>query len=65
MNQIIISLNFDNSSTFDMKDLVIDKTQQFIHCAPFETLALLSLSLEQKEHINVTLNSQVVFTRKS
>ena len=60
---IKLPLNFDINSTFDMKDLVINKTQHLIPDAPFETLASLSLSLTQKKHINVTLNEQVVFTR--
>jgi hypothetical protein len=60
---IKLTLNFDINSTFKMNDLVIYKTQQFIPDALFETLALLSLSLAQKEHINATLNAQIVFTR--
>jgi len=28
----------------------------------FETRSLLSLSLAQKKHINVTLNTQIIFT---
>jgi hypothetical protein len=45
-NYIIkLPLNFDISSTFDMKDLVIYKTQQPIPDAPFETLVSLSISL--------------------
>jgi hypothetical protein len=48
-NYIIkLQLNFDISYTFDMKDLVIYKTQQSIPNAFFETLASLSLSLAQK-----------------
>jgi len=63
-NYIIkLPLNFDISYTFDMKDLVIYKTQQSIPNVYFETLALLSLSLAQNEHINATLNAHVVFTR--
>jgi hypothetical protein len=63
-NYIIkLPLNFDISYTFDMKDLVIYKTQQYIPNIYFETLALLSLSLAQNEHINATLNAHVVFTR--
>jgi len=58
-----LPLNFDISFTFDMKDLVIYKTQQPIPDIHFETLAPLSLSLAQNKHINVTLNVQVVFTR--
>jgi hypothetical protein len=46
-----------------MKDLVIYKTQQPITGDPFETSSSLSLSLAQKEHINVTLDAQVVFFR--
>jgi hypothetical protein len=60
---IKLTLNFDINSTFKMNDLVIYKTQQSIPDALFETLALLSLSLAQKEHINATLNAQIVFTR--
>jgi len=44
-NVIKLSLNFDINSTFDMKDLVIYKTQHPILDARFETLASLSLSL--------------------
>jgi hypothetical protein len=45
-NYIIkLPLNFDISSTCDMKNLVIYKTQEPISDAPFETLASLSLSL--------------------
>lgn len=36
---IKLSINFDVSSIFYMKDLVIYKTQQFILDDPFETLA--------------------------
>ena len=57
-----MKLNFDISSTFYIKNLDIYKTQQSISNDPFETLALLSLSLAQNEHINVTLDGQVVFT---
>jgi hypothetical protein len=46
-----------------MKDLVIYKTQQPITGDLFETSSSLSLSLAQKEHINVTLDPQVVFFR--
>jgi hypothetical protein len=38
-------LNFDISSTFDMKDFAIYKTQQSLHNDPFETSYSLSLSL--------------------
>jgi len=63
-NYIIkLPLNFDISYTFDMKDLVIYKTQQSIPNVSFETLTLLSLSLAQNEHINATLNAHVVFIR--
>ncbi|KAL9407207.1 hypothetical protein Peur_004179 [Populus x canadensis] len=63
-NYIIkLPLNFDISYNFDMKDLVIYKTQKSIPNAFFETLTSLSLSLAQKEHINATLNAHVVFTR--
>jgi hypothetical protein len=64
-NYIInLSLNFDDiSSTFDMKDLVIYKTQQLIPGDLFETPTSLSLSLEKKQYLNATLNAQVVFTR--
>jgi hypothetical protein len=45
-NYIIkLSLNFDISSTFNTKDLVIYKTQHSIPDVPFKTLAPLSLSL--------------------
>jgi hypothetical protein len=57
-----VRLNFDISSTFYIKNLDIYKTQQSISNDPFKTLALLSLSLAQNEHINVTLDGQVVFT---
>ena len=59
---IKLSLNFDISSTFNMKDLSIYKIQP-IPDAPFDTPTSLSISLAQKEHINATLNAQVVFTR--
>jgi len=64
-NYIInLSLNFDDiSSTFDMKDLVIYKTQQLIPGDLFETPTSLSLSLAKKQYLNATLNAQVVFTR--
>jgi len=55
-------LNFDISSTFNMKDLIIHKIQPIID-ASFVTPTSLSISLAQKEHINATLNAQVVFTR--
>jgi hypothetical protein len=63
-NYIInLSLNFDDiSSTFDMKDLVIHKTQQLIPGDLFETPTSLSLSLAKKTYLNATLNAQVVFT---
>jgi hypothetical protein len=61
---IKLLLNFDISSTFDMKNFVLYKTQQPIPYALFETIASLSLSLGQKEHINATLNAQVVFTKE-
>lgn len=62
-NYIIkLSLNFDISSTFNMKDLSIYKIQP-IPYASFDTPTSLSISLAQKEHINATLNAQVVFTR--
>jgi len=50
-NYIInLSLNFDDiSSTFDMKDLVIHKTQQLIPGDLFETPTSLSLSLAKKK----------------
>ena len=60
---IKLSLKFDISFTFNIKELIIYKTQQPIPDDHFETLALLSLSLAQKEYINTTLNAQVVFTR--
>jgi len=44
---IKLLLNFDISSTFDMKDLIIYKTPKPILDDHFETLALLSLSLAQ------------------
>jgi len=60
---IKLPLNFDISSTFDMKDLVIYKTQQPIPNTLFDTPTSLPISLAQNEHINATLNAQVVFTR--
>jgi hypothetical protein len=45
-----------------MKDLSIYKIQH-ISDASFDTPISLSISLAQKEHINATLNAQVVFTR--
>ena len=42
---IKLLLNFDINSTFDIKDLFIYKTQQFILDTHFETLAQLFLSL--------------------
>jgi len=45
-----------------MKDLSFYKIQP-THDAPFDTPTSLSISLAQKEHINATLNAQVVFTR--
>jgi hypothetical protein len=59
---IKLPLNFDINSTFNMKDLSIYKIQH-IPDASFDTPISLSKSLEQKEHINATLNAQVVFTR--
>jgi hypothetical protein len=59
---IKLPLNFDISSTFNMKDLSIYKIQP-IHDASFDTPTSSSISLAQKEHINATLNAQVVFTR--
>jgi hypothetical protein len=59
---IKLPLNFDISSTFNMKDLSIYKIQPTPD-APFDTPTSLSISLAQKEHINDTLNAQVVFTR--
>jgi hypothetical protein len=59
---IKLSLNFDISATFNMKDLSIYKIQP-IHDASFDTPTSPSISLAQKEHINATLNAQVVFTR--
>jgi len=59
---IKLSLNFDISSTFNMKGLIIYKIQPILD-APFDTLTSLSISLAQNEHINATLNAQVVFTR--
>jgi hypothetical protein len=46
-----------------MKSLVIYKTQQSIPDDSYEIFAPLSLFLAQKEHINVTLDAQVVFTK--
>jgi hypothetical protein len=45
-----------------MKNLIIYKVQPILD-APFDTPTLLSISLAQKEHINATLNAQVVFIR--
>jgi len=59
---IKLPLNFDISSTFNIKDLSIYKIQP-IPNAPFDIPTSLSISLAQKEHINATLNAQVVFTR--
>jgi len=59
---IKLPLNFDISSTFNMKNLSIYKIQ-LIPDASFDTPSSLSISLAQKEHINATLNAQVVFTR--
>jgi hypothetical protein len=59
---IKLPLNFDISSTFNIKDLGIYKTQP-IRDASFDTPTSLSISLAQKEYINATLNAQVVFTR--
>jgi hypothetical protein len=36
--------------------------RQHIPDNSFETRSLLSLSLAQKKHINVTLNTQIIFT---
>jgi hypothetical protein len=58
-----LPLNFDINFTFDMKTLIIYKTQQTISYVSFETLTLLSLSLAKNEHINVIVNAQVVSTR--
>jgi hypothetical protein len=43
---IKLSLFFDINSTFDMKELVIYKTQELIHDTPFDILFVLSSSLE-------------------
>ena len=59
---IKLLLNFDISSTFNMKDLSIYKIQPIPNTS-FDTPTSLSISLAQKEHINATLNAQVVFTR--
>ena len=59
---IKLSLNFDISSTFNRKDLILYKIQPMLD-APFDTPTSLPISLAQKEHINATLNAQVVFTR--
>ncbi|KAJ6888273.1 hypothetical protein NC652_029341 [Populus alba x Populus x berolinensis] len=59
---IKLPLNFDINSTLNMKDLSIYKIQPTPD-APFDTPTSLSISLAQKEHINATLNAQVVFTR--
>jgi len=60
---IKLPLNFDINSTFDMNDLVIYKTQQSIPDAPFDISTILSLLLAQKKYINVTLDTQVIFTK--
>ena len=60
---IKLSLNFNISSTFYMKDLIIYKIQQSICDDHIETIAPLSLSLAQKEHTNATLDALVVFTK--
>jgi hypothetical protein len=54
---IKLPLNFNILSTFDMKDIIIYKTQQLISDDPFETLVLLSLSLAYKEYNNTTLDA--------
>jgi hypothetical protein len=59
---IKLPLNFDINSTFNMKDLSIYKIQ-LIHDASFDTPTSSSISSAQKEHINATLNAQVVFTK--
>jgi hypothetical protein len=59
---IKLPLNFDISSTFNMKDLIIYKIQPILD-APFDTPTSLSISLAQKKHINATVNAQVFFTR--
>jgi hypothetical protein len=45
---IKLPLNFDINYTFDMKDLVIYKTQQSIPDAPFDIPTILSLSLHKR-----------------
>ena len=57
---IKLPLNFDISSTLNMKDLSIYKIQPTPD-APFDTPTSLSISLAQKKHINATLNAQIVF----
>jgi hypothetical protein len=59
---IKLPLSFDINSTFNIKDFSIYKIQP-IPDAPFDTSTSLSISSAQKEHINATLNAQVVFTR--
>jgi len=51
-----------DAATHNMKDLSIYKIQH-ISDASFDTPISLSISLAQKEHINATLNAQIVFTR--
>ena len=60
---IKLPLNFDISSTFYMKDVIIYKIRQSISDDHIETIATLSLSLAQKEHTNATLDALVVFTK--
>jgi hypothetical protein len=45
-----------------MEDPIIYKRQPILD-ARFETLTILSLLSTQKEHVNATLNAQVIFTR--
>jgi hypothetical protein len=45
-----------------MKDLSIYKIQHIFY-ASLDTPISLSISLAQKEHINATLNAQIVFIR--
>jgi len=59
---IKLPLNFDISSTFNMKDFSFYKIQP-THDAHFDNPTSLSISLAQKKHINATLNTQVVFIR--
>jgi hypothetical protein len=59
---IKLPLNFNISSSFNMKDLSIYKIQPIPNTS-FNTPTSLSISLAQKEHINATLNAQVVFTK--